>query len=507
MATRGPRIQAQWHLPWLFFLCSITCVLCVSPSKVPRLGVRGPYGARNHDGEVKLQSLASSHQKFRTFYYNQTLDHFNYRPESYKTFHQRYVLSFKHWRGPNTMAPIFVYLGEESSLNDDLGYIGILSDNAARFGALQVYIEHRFYGESIPFVSRDEALKDANLRGYFSSAQTLADYAEVILHIKKKYSADSSPVIVFGGSYGGMLAAWFRLKYPHVALGALASSAPVLYFDNITPSNGYYTVVTKDFKESSESCYETIKQSWFEIDKVAAKADGLSILQKKFNTCKPLEAAAELKNFLDSLFSVAAQYDRPPRYPVDLVCKGIDSAPEGSDVLDRIFSGVAAYFGKKPCYNLDAFFSAETLDGWSWQTCSELVIPIGRGSNDTMFPADPFDLKEYIEECKRTFGVPPRPHWITTYYGGHHFKEVLRRFGSNIIFSNGLRDPYSSGGVLENISDGILAVYTTKGAHCMDLLPATIGDPEWVVLQRNIEIEIINGWILKYYQDLLENSI
>jgi hypothetical protein len=50
---------------------------------------------------------------------------------------------------------------------------------------------------------QEEALKDANLRGYFSSAKTLADYAEVILHIKKKHSADSSPVIVFGGSYGG----------------------------------------------------------------------------------------------------------------------------------------------------------------------------------------------------------------------------------------------------------------------------------------------------------------
>jgi len=47
------------------------------------------------------------------------------------------------------------------------------------------------------------------------------------------------------------------------------------------------------------------------------------------------------------------------------------------------------------------------------------VIPIGRGSNDTMFPAEPFDLKENIEECKSAFGVPPRPHWITTYYGGH----------------------------------------------------------------------------------------
>ena len=49
--------------------------------------------------------------------------------------------------------------------------------------------------------------------------------------------------------YGAVLASWFRLKYPHIALGALASSAPVLYFDNIIkPEDGYYAVVTKDFK-------------------------------------------------------------------------------------------------------------------------------------------------------------------------------------------------------------------------------------------------------------------
>ena len=45
-----------------------------------------------------------------------------------------------------------------------------------------------------------------------------------------------------------VLASWFRLKYPHVALGALASSAPILYFDDITPQNGYFSVVSKDFK-------------------------------------------------------------------------------------------------------------------------------------------------------------------------------------------------------------------------------------------------------------------
>ena len=48
-----------------------------------------------------------------------------------------------------------------------------------------------------------------------------------------------------------MLAAWFRLKYPHVAIGALASSAPILYFDDIVPSNSYYATVTKDFQVKS----------------------------------------------------------------------------------------------------------------------------------------------------------------------------------------------------------------------------------------------------------------
>ena len=45
-----------------------------------------------------------------------------------------------------------------------------------------------------------------------------------------------------------VLASWFRLKYPHVALGALASSAPILYFNGVAPQAGYYYIVTKDFK-------------------------------------------------------------------------------------------------------------------------------------------------------------------------------------------------------------------------------------------------------------------
>jgi len=61
-----------------------------------------------------------------------------------------------------------------------------------------------YYGESIPLgMSFEEALNDTNIRGYFSSAQALADYAAIIIHVKLNLKARDSPVIVVGGSYGG----------------------------------------------------------------------------------------------------------------------------------------------------------------------------------------------------------------------------------------------------------------------------------------------------------------
>ncbi len=41
------------------------------------------------------------------------------------------------------------------------------------------------------------------------------DYVDLLDFIKTKYNAQNKAVIAFGGSYGGMLAAWIRMKYPH----------------------------------------------------------------------------------------------------------------------------------------------------------------------------------------------------------------------------------------------------------------------------------------------------
>lgn len=45
-----------------------------------------------------------------------------------------------------------------------------------------------------------------------------------------------------------VLAAWMRLKYPHIAIGALASSAPILQFEDIVPPETFYDIASNDFK-------------------------------------------------------------------------------------------------------------------------------------------------------------------------------------------------------------------------------------------------------------------
>ncbi|KAF5447603.1 hypothetical protein F2P56_033143 [Juglans regia] len=491
----SPTFSLQWLIiSFVLLMIFSTTVICTATTSmlfdIPRLN---PLGGIPQDSNI-AETVSDD---FQTFYYDQTLDHFNYWSESYTTFRQRYVINSKYWGGANRSAPILVYLGAEAPLDGALTRIGFLNENAVHFKALLLYIEHRYYGNSIPIGS----IYERTDLGYFNSAQAIADYAEIIIYLKKQLQAQYSPVIVIGGSYGGMLASWFRLKYPHVAIGALASSAPILYFEDITPQDGYYSIVTKDFREASETCYQTIKTSWSVIDEVASQPDGLSILSKTFKTCNALSRSSELKSYLKLMYASAAQYNSPPRYPVTIVCGGIDgSAPPKTDILDKVFAGVVAYYGNRGCYvNAPQQISeSETTVGWRWQRCSEMVIPIGITKN-TMFQPSPFSLSDFNDWCKSIYGVPPRPRWVTTYYGGHDIKLTLHRFGSNIIFSNGLRDPYSSGGVLDNISPSIIALNTVNGSHCLDILPSKQSDPEWLIMQRKVEIKIIKRWITQYY--------
>ena len=63
------------------------------------------------------------------------------------------------------------------------------------------------------------------------------------------------------------------------------------------------------------------------------------------------------------------------------------------------------------------------------------------------------------------------------------------------FFSNGLLDPWSSGGVLKSQSDSVVAIVIPNGAHHLDLRGSNKADPADVISARNLEKKYIASWI------------
>lgn len=73
---------------------------------------------------------------------------------------------------------------------------------------------------------------------------------------------------------------------------------------------------------------------------------------------------------------------------------------------------------------------------------------------------------------------------------GFHFRSA-----QNIIFSNGLLDPWAGGGMLRSSSDSVQIIIIPEGAHHIDLREANKDDPESVVIARKQYVKQFRKWI------------
>lgn len=64
-------------------------------------------------------------------------------------------------------------------------------------------------------------------------------------------------------------------------------------------------------------------------------------------------------------------------------------------------------------------------------------------------------------------------------------------------YSNGGLDPWSAGGVTQNITDSLVAIMIPDGAHHLDLRSRNPGDPRSVQQARALEICYMKQWIEK----------
>ncbi|CAN1226030.1 Probable serine protease EDA2 [Linum perenne] len=413
------------------------------------------YGYLESRALLNRQLLTGSAPgKFLTtdeLWFSQTLDHFS--PFDHRRFHQRYYEFLDYFRAPN--GPIFLKIcGEGPCTGIQNDYLGVL---AKKFGAAVVSLEHRYYGKSSPFKS----LKTENLR-YLSSKQALFDlaifrqYYQDSLNLKLNRTGVENPWFFFGVSYPGALSAWFRLKFPHLTCGSLASSAVVLAVYNYTEFDQQIGL------SAGPECKAALQDVTNLVDQGLAS---------NTETVKSLFGATELKidgdflYFLADAAVIAFQYGNP-----DVLCNPlVEAKKDGEDLLAAYAKYVNDYFigtfgGSVQTYDQNQLKDTTLTDNsadrlWWFQVCTEVAYFQVAPGNDSI-RSSKVNTRYHLDLCKNVFGegIYPEVDATNIYYGG------TKIAGSKIVFTNGSQDPWRHAS--KQISSSTMPSYLITCHNC-----------------------------------------
>ncbi|CAH8532368.1 unnamed protein product [Heterobilharzia americana] len=386
---------------------------------------------------------------------------------------------------------------------------GFIWKLAKELNASVIFAEHRYYGESLPF--GNSSFKDRQHFGYLTAEQALADYVLLINQLKANYSCfASSPVIAFGGSYGGMLSAWIRQKYPNEIAGAIASSAPLWLFPGLSDCNGFSVVATNSFlKYGGENCVKNIQHSWGNIASIGQGPDGKELLSNMFNVCTPINNVQDLIDYLADYLGTISMVNYPyatsflgslPAWPVKYICSGLSTydpqqpAETSVSLFAKAVLSLMNYTGDEKCLNISGSIPGLDASGWEIQTCMEMTTPMCASGPVNIMPQVNWDLNTFSAYCQSRYGVIPRVNWSRVEFWS---KSVST--STNILFSNGEIDPWSALSIPNNSYVPFSTVINiSDAAHHLDLRSPNPADPESVMKAREIEKQKIVQWIKEW---------
>mmetsp|Transcript_12165 Transcript_12165/g.19768 ORF Transcript_12165/g.19768 Transcript_12165/m.19768 type:complete len:491 (+) Transcript_12165:104-1576(+) len=411
-------------------------------------------------------------------WFEQRLDHFDLMTRD--AFMQKYYLNDTFWKQDG---PIFLTPGGEGPINGLPYQLG--RDLAKRFGGMYVALEHRFYGESVPFGGNKTAAFESKTfaLGKLSVEQAVADAARFIGFLKQSYHSPNSKVIAFGGSYSGKLSAYLRYSHPHLCDGALASSAPV-YLDGVSlgvSQYKFYEIVTSAADRTYPGCSSHVRNALSILDK-----SPLEEITSRLPMCQPLESREELVQFVRVQFSNFAMANYPPNSNTSMYYGCLHLAPLSSDkhpldVWSRFFelksgkclnlrdasASIPSRGGKVMCGDFSGCGTGWAGEAWDYQSTTQVVQPIGTNNVSDMFPPKEWTL-EWMETHAKTRFSYARVDGsaLSERYGlAASKREGANKYFTNVIWSNGLQDPWSAGGVF----DSKYSIVMENGAHHSEL--------------------------------------
>lgn len=478
--------------------------------------------------------------------YHQTVDHFSYSLSA-QTFEQRYWIYDKFWHG---RGPILFFFSGEGQLESFWSDTTILfSSLGPQLGGLIVFLEHRYYGES-------KVQNNTNLQ-YLTVEQALQDTAEFLTYLKSQYKCIecvACKTFVFGGSYGGMLVGWFRMKYPHLTSGGVVSSGSLDFYDIETiPQQAWENSLSAWYYEGGQKCYNSVKMV-FDLIEFKEEAE----LVKLFNVCVdgrdrfilPGGGLPALIRYLKGGIASLSMIDYPfewtlttkqPAHPVKLACEKLANATDNDSLLSALSAIVADYTGPTvKCKNLELELfdhNATTLSTrktrtpakalknklrddldmqlWNYQVCTQVpMMPLSTDLLGFFVPASAGELHSLKAACAKRYNVRTREAYLPLTYGGRLTKNEKMEWLNiltRVVIVDGALDPWRTGSlgfeVQNNTSDFIVIPPVLGSAHHQDLIAEHPADSNELKQARKTILETLQKWFHEDSQNSLNKVV
>jgi hypothetical protein len=509
--------------------------------------------------------VPSNGSDVQELFFPQRLDHF--RTSDPRTFLQRYFYSSRHVHAgaeSNTSKPTLALLcvgGEGPAMgrsvlinsrhcSGDMLEFAKLHDK--EYSIHLFALEHRYYGKSYPefSASRSSPVSNQNLV-YLSSRQAIADIGHFITHQEHAPvpTTTSKPVrwIAFGGSYPGMLAAWSRLKLPHLIDVAISSSAPVQQVLDMSVYKAHEGKMLSDPSPDiggSPECFDVVQRgheelvSWVQDDPHEHED-----VARMFHLCdaRQLRKPNNVQMWLgDGVIDLHVQENDSactgPACSIGKVCQALlKEMTENNATRIQALAAVAALQRKSrdrrssgsdeetgtSCVDISWRRTIEVISdpvqgqagglrSWLWQTCTEVGYFQTCEANSTCPYARGYHLLgQDLEICDAAFGVG----------GSHHHRrhsddpdvrqvvaanvqETLETYGgwslqaTRVLSVNGEVDPWSELALQTTSSTADRPIYRVPGAsHHFWTNPVRPSDSKEVQEAREIIFRTVLSWL------------
>jgi pimeloyl-ACP methyl ester carboxylesterase len=479
-----------WSLKSLVGIAFIFGLLNIpSASALPRIKMYDPLlddaMSESHDSLTEILKSLFPWLPVETAaegWFDQTLNPED--PADSRTFKQRFYKYSGHSRGVG--APVVLYVGGESELTAR-SFMGRFTQEVARSvqGHL-LALEHRYYGESLPFTD----LTSENLK-YLSTENALSDLIRFQEFAIREWGL-SGKWIVIGGSYPGSLAAYLRQQHPDQVAGALASSAPVRAKNLFVDYDAHTAMVL------GKTCAARLRE-------VAAAAEK-AIDEGRAQQFKEAFDAEEVKDDRDFLYvladaaAFAVQYGRPkPLCDALEVGKHDLVGTYGRYVIELLAQlGMNAYEFSPAVAERVQVDSSSNMRQWFYQSCKEYGYwQVAHSERLRSHRSTRIDLPYHEELCRRLFGDSSLADEAA--HNSRYAEPLLNAAtASKIFLTNGSTDPWINLSIspeeAKEKNDQIESVVIDGGSHCTDLRGRSLQDSESLKQARDQFLQLAVQW-------------